>query len=306
MELSVLVPAFNEEGNIFPLYNELKEALKGYTYEIIFIDDGSTDNTLKILKSLAEKDKRVKYISFIKNFGKTQALAAGVNHSKGNYIVTLDADLQDPPEEIPRLIKKLEEKNYDCVSGWRKCRKDKLEKKIFSRIFFLLRKIVFKDKIHDANCMLKIYRRDCFKNFDFYGDVHRFVTTILQLKGFKVGELIVKHRKRHSGKTKYGPARLTKGVLDLIFIKFWYNFSSRPLHFFGNLAFIQYGLAFLILIEQIFKKIILDRMEAGPLLLLLVLLFLNGTITFFFGFIAEMIIRGNSEKTNYEIKEKSV
>ncbi len=307
MDFSVIIPAYNEEENIVPLYDELKKALKNIgDYEIIFIDDGSKDGTLKAIKDLSRKDKIVKYISFAKNFGKTQAMAAGMSAAKGSHIITLDADLQDPPEEISKLIQKLKEKNYDCVSGWRKHRKHSIEKKFFSRIFFFLRKIFFKDKIHDANCMLKVYKKECFKDFEFYGDVHRFITTILQLKGYKVGECVIQHRKRYAGVTKYGARRLTRGFLDLLFIKFWNVFSTRPLHFFGNLAFFQYFLSFVIFVEQVIKAIIYGGLKIGPLLLLVAMLFLNATITFFFGFLAEMVVRSNRSDKHYELKESNI
>ncbi len=305
VDLSIVVPAFNEEKNLLPLYSEIVNALRNIkkTYEIIFVDDGSKDNTVKVLEEIKKKDKNFKFFSFKKNYGQTQAMAAGVHNSKGKYIITLDADLQNPPEEIPNIIAKAEEKNYDCVSGWRKHRKDDLKKKMFSRLSYRIRRLLFKDRVHDAGCTLKIYKKECFDDFEFYGESHRFITTILQLKGFKVGECVVKHRKRIAGKTKYNAKRLIKGFLDLIFIKFWNDFSTRPIHFFGYFTFFQYSAAAVILMEQILKALINSRFEAGPLFLLFMLLILNGTITFFFGFLAEIIIRMKSEgKKGYTIK----
>ncbi|MBI5065255.1 glycosyltransferase family 2 protein [Candidatus Woesearchaeota archaeon] len=306
MNFSVIIPAYNEEENIVPLYDEIKKSLKNIgNYEIIFIDDGSKDGTLRTIKELSKKDKIVKYISFAKNSGQTQAIAAGVDFSKGTHIITLDADLQNPPEEIPGLINKLKKGNYNCVSGWRKNRRDNFKKILFSKLSFIVRKLLFNDKIHDAGCTLKIYERSCFNDFEFYGESHRFITTILQLNGYKVGEYVVKHKKRHSGKTKYGAKRLINGFLDLLFIKFWNDSSPRPLHFFGNLSFFQYFLAIFIFIEQIFKAIIISKFDLGPILVLGVLLFLNATVTFLFGFMFEIMLRSGPNGRYYKVKEMS-
>jgi len=305
MYLSIIVPVFNEAKNIEKLYFELNCSLNIFkgTYEIILVDDCSTDSSLNIIKKLSEQDKNLKYISFNKNFGQTQAIAAGIDAAKGGLIVTLDADLQNPPEEIPKLVEKLEREHYDCVSGWRKHRKDDLKKKLFSRLSFLIRKLLFKDKIHDAGCTLKVYKKECFDDFEFYGESHRFITTILQIKGFKVGECVVKHKKRFAGKTKYGAKRLTKGFLDLIFIKFWNDFSTRPLHFFGNLALFQYSLVIILFVEQILNALIISKFITGHFLLLGVLLFLTATLTLFLGFLSEMLIRSTTKSKRYKIKK---
>jgi glycosyltransferase involved in cell wall biosynthesis len=304
IEYSVILPAYNEQDNILPLHQELTAVMQslGRPYEIIFIDDGSRDKTFERLYQLSKLDGRVCVIKFRKNFGKTAAMDAGIKQSKGKVIITLDADLQNDPKDIPRLLARMQE-GYDVVSGWRVNRKDKLSKKVVSLIANNFRRWLTREKIHDVNCMLKVYRKECFKDFAFYGDVHRYIPTILALKGFKIGEIPVNHRPRFSGKTKYGFSRIFKGFFDLLFIKFWNDFSTRPIHFFGAVAIVQFLLAGILLVEQFVKADLVGELKFGPVLMLSVLLIITGFLTFILGFLAEMMTRlYHREKPYYEIE----
>ncbi len=216
--LSVVVPLYNEEGNVAELYRKIYEAVQkiGRPFEIIFIDDGSKDRTLEVAKKLSP----LKLIAFRKNFGQTAAFDAGFKEAKGEIIITLDGDLQNDPADIPLLLEKMTE-GYDVVSGWRHKRQDPWSKKIPSRIANLLRKILIHDDIHDSGCSLKAYKRECFKDLDFFGEMHRFIPAILQLEGYRVGEVIVSHHPRIHGVTKYNWKRGIKGFVDMISIWFW-------------------------------------------------------------------------------------
>ncbi|MEM4254061.1 MAG: glycosyltransferase family 2 protein [Candidatus Woesearchaeota archaeon] len=304
IEYSVVLPVYNEEGNINPLYAELTPVMHslGNPYEIIFVDDGSTDHTFSVLRSLAQRDKRVRIVKFRRNFGQTAALDAGIKQSKGKILITLDADLQNDPKDIPRLLEKMKE-GYDVVSGWRAKRKDAFSKKVFSKLANRLRRWLTGESIHDAGCTLKVYKRECFDNLTLYGEMHRYITTVLKYRGFKIGELSVNHRPRKFGKTKYNFKRIFKGFFDLLFIKFWNDFSTRPIHFFGTAATIQFVAAFAIFIEQVIKAFLIRALYVGPLLMLSVMLVITGFLTFFFGFLAEIMIRMYyRDKPNYEIE----
>ncbi|MEK6857710.1 MAG: glycosyltransferase family 2 protein [Nanoarchaeota archaeon] len=307
VQISVVIPAYNEQDNLEPLYKRIKEALDKFKkkYEIIFIDDGSRDRTFEVLSNLRKKDNSVKIIRFRRNFGQTASWDVGFKNASGEYIITMDADLQNDPADIPLLFDKLKE-GYDVVSGWRVDRKDSFSKKIFSIFANYLRRKLTKEKIHDAGCSLKLYKKECLEDLHLYGEMHRYITTLLKLKGFKVGEVKVTHHPRIHGKTKYGFKRLFKGFFDLLFIKFWNDFSTRPLHFFGYIGFVQYVFSVLIVIEQIIKAIFfVKRLDLGPLLVLAVLFFITGTLTLLFGFLAEIMVRNYyKDKQNYAVKEK--
>ena len=240
ISISVVVPVYNEEGNVANLHKEIKDVCEsnGYTYEIIFINDGSTDGTDKICRTL----RPLKYIRMRKNFGQTAAMDAGIKAAQYDYIVTMDGDGQNDPADIPNMIAYLQEKDVDVVSGWRKNRKDTFMKRFVSRGANLLRYLLVHDGIHDSGCSLKVYKRECFKGINLYGEQHRFIPALLKIKGFEVGEVVVNHRPRTSGYTKYNWKRTIKGFLDMISVWFWNKFATRPLHLLGSL-----GLLFLIL-----------------------------------------------------------
>lgn len=306
-ELSVILPLFNEEENVPKLYPKLKEVLDDLkkSYEVIFIDDGSVDNTFAALKKIHEKDNTIKIIKFRKNFGQSAAIAAGFEYAKGEIIITLDGDLQNDPADIPSLLAKIDD-GYDVISGWRRKRKDPLSKKIPSRISNWLARYLTKVNIHDFGCTLKAYNKEAIEDIELYGEMHRYIPALLAWKGFKVGEVEVSHHPRRHGKPKYGVSRLVKGFMDLITVKFLLSYSTKPLHIFGTLgAFsILIGLlsgAYLSFIRLAYKVPIADR----PLLLLSVLLIFLGAQFISMGLLGEIMIRiyyQNQNKSVYSIE----
>lgn len=305
MKLSAVIPVYNEGKNIYPLYSRLSAVLSRYKdYEIIFIDDGSKDDTFTNIQNINKKDKHVKAIKFKRNFGQTAALAAGFEEAKGDIIITMDGDLQNDPEDIPRLIEKLDE-NHDMVSGWRYKRKDPLAKKLASSLANMMRRMLLKDKIHDSGCSLKAYKKECIKDLEIYGQMHRYLPAIISMNGFKVGEVKVSHYPRKFGKTKYNTTRIFKGLLDLFYIKFWSDYSTRPLHFFGFLGLSEIFLGFVFIIYNIAKYG--ANLLIGPTLLLAVLLIITGVQFVVFGFLAEVLIRtyyGANKGKGYKIEKK--
>ncbi len=231
-KVSVVVPVYNEEGNVSELHREINDVCRsnGYEYEIIFVDDGSTDKTAGICRQL----RPLKLIQMRRNFGQTAAMDAGIKAAQYDYIVTMDGDRQNDPADIPNMIAYLEEHNLDVVSGWRKNRKDTLMKRFTSRGANFLRHLIVKDGIHDSGCSLKVYRRECFEGMNLYGEQHRFIPALLKIKGFTVGEVVVHHRARTSGVTKYNWKRTIKGFVDMISVWFWNKFASRPMHLLGG------------------------------------------------------------------------
>lgn len=218
IKYSIVIPIFNEEECVQPLYKMIKEVMdKIGNYEIIYVDDGSSDKTFNILKELHKIDKNLKVIKFIHNFGQTQAMAAGFDYSKGDIIITMDADLQNDPKDIPILLEKMNE-GYDVVSGWRFDRKDKLEKRLPSKFSNLLVRYLTKVKIHDSGCSLKAYSKKSINSIKLFGEMHRYIPSLIAINGFKIGEVKVRHHKREKGVTKYGLSRLVKGPLDLFYI----------------------------------------------------------------------------------------
>lgn len=305
MKVSIVIPVYNEEENIGDLLKEI--IFVDNFHEIIIVNDGSTDQTKENLNSFKDNHgndiRNIKIISFKRNQGQTAALLEGIRKSTGDVIVTMDGDRQNDPKDIPRLIEKLNE-GYDCVSGWRANRKDTLSKKVLSKLAnWLTRKLIGLD-IHDSGCSLKAYKKEALESIEIYGEQHRYIAQIVFQKGYKVGEVEVNHRPRIKGKTKYNFKRIIKGFLDLLFLSFWGNYSARPLHFFGLLGLIQYGLAFVIFIEQVIKAIFFTgKLEPGTLLLFSVLLILNGSLFICIGFLGEMIMRIYfKDKDSYEIE----
>jgi len=309
-KLSIIIPIYNEGDNILPLYKELKENLKKIVkdnlisdYEIIFINDGSNDKSGEMLADISKNDQKIKIIEFRANFGQTPSLKAGFDYCSGDLIVTMDGDLQNDPGDIPRLIKKIKE-GFDVVSGWRNKRKDPFFKKFSSNIINNLRRIIIGDNLHDYGCSLKIYKKECIKDLELFGELHRYITAYLYVKGYKIGELQVNHRPRKFGKTKYGIGRGINGVLDLFYLKFWSTYSNRPLHFFGRLGIYQWVLAMIIIFEQIIKALIVQSLELGPLLVFSAILGLSGLLFIIFGFLSEIITRSYfKDRRIYNIKK---
>lgn len=304
-EISVVVPVFNEEGNVKLLHEEIMQACTkaGYTFEIIFVDDGSTDNTAKICKEL----KPLKYIRMRKNFGQTAAMDAGIKASRYDYIVTMDGDRQNDPADIPKLVEYLEENDLDIVSGWRKNRKDTFMKRFTSRGANFLRHILIHDGIHDSGCSLKIYKRECFNHVNLYGEMHRFIPALLKIKGFQVGEVVVNHRARTAGKTKYNWKRTFKGFVDMISIWFWSKYAVRPLHVLGTGGMISMFLGFICGIWSIVLFAMGRKMSNNIMPPLLTIFFIViGLLMFVFGLMSDMLSKtyyGMNVDTSYSIKE---
>lgn len=293
--ISIVVPVFNEEGNVQELHNEIVDVCKkqNYLYEIIFVEDGSTDKTGELCKELVP----LKYIQMRKNFGQTAAMDAGIKAAKYNYIVTMDGDRQNDPKDIPRLIEYLEMNQLDVVSGWRKNRKDTLLKKIISRGANILRGIIVKDHIHDSGCSLKIYKRECFDDVNLYGEMHRFIPALLKIKGYAVGEIVVAHRPRTAGKTKYNWKRTFKGFVDMISVWFWNKYSVRPLHMLGGIGICFLFLGFICAVWSVILFASGFKMSNNIMPPLLTVLFvIIGVMMFIFGLMSDVI-----NKTYYGI-----
>lgn len=303
--ISIVVPVYNEEGNVAELHREIKEICdrNDYVYEIIFVNDGSSDNTEEVCKTL----RPLKYISMRRNFGQTAAMDAGIKASQYDYIITMDGDRQNDPEDIPLLIKYLEENNLDVVSGWRKNRKDTLMKKFASRGANLLRYILVHDGIHDSGCSLKIYRKKCFEYINLYGEQHRFIPAILKIKGFQVGEVVVNHRPRVVGKTKYNWKRTIKGFVDMISVWFWNKYATRPLHLLGGMGCILLAFGGGCGIWSIVLFLQGNKMSNNIFPPLLTVFFIViGLLLFVFGLMSEILIKiyyGIHTDLSYSIKE---
>ncbi len=295
MDISVVIPVYNEEKNIQPLYNKLKPVMDSLNkeYEIVFVDDGCIDKTFQTLERLHRKDERVRVIKFRKNFGQTAALGSGFEHSRGKVVISMDGDLQNDPQDIPKVLKRLEE-GYDVVSGWRYERKDSFLTKILPSKFsnWLAMKLTGLN-IHDFGCSLKAYTADSLRGIKLYGEMHRYIPALVAMNGFKVTEVKVKHHPRKYGETKYGLMRLLKGFLDLLYIKFWSDYSTRPLHFFGLLGVILVLLGSFIGFYKVMISFLYFGLPliAGPLLLLSVLVIIIGLQFITFGFLVEIQVR---------------
>lgn len=303
-ELSVVIPLYNEEGNVIEMHRRVKEACEnlGKSYEIIFVDDGSKDKTAEECQGLSP----LKLIRFRKNFGQTAAFDAGIKASSGKIIVMMDGDLQNDPADIHLLLEEMD-KGYDVIAGWRWQRKDPLSKKIFSRTANLLRKVLIQDKIHDSGCSLKAYKRECFENVDLFGEMHRFIPAILEMQGFRVGEVKVSHHPRVHGKTKYNWKRGVKGFVDMVSIWFWRKYSNRPLHLFGGSGMILSILGFLILAWIGIEKYLFHvKFAESNWPLVGVFFILIGVQLFIFGLLADILIKNyykSQGHMNYAIKE---
>jgi glycosyltransferase involved in cell wall biosynthesis len=306
--LSVVIPVYNEEENVRLLHEKLKESLDRLQneYEILFVDDGSTDGTLPILEELQERDTRLIVLSLRRNFGQTAAFAAGFDFARGDVIVTMDGDLQNDPADIPKLLEQI--KDNDLVSGWRKTRKDPfLSRRLPSVIANWLISKVTGVKLHDYGCSLKAYRRDVIKNLKLYGEMHRFIPAVASWYGVRVAEVETAHHPRMRGKSKYGISRTMKVVLDLITVKFLQSFSTKPIQFFGPVGVFSGFLGFLISLALAIDKIFFGRDIGGrPLLLLGALLIIVGIQLIGMGLLGEMLVRVYHEsqrKPIYVIKK---
>ncbi len=308
--LSIIIPVFNEADSVVQLYTELKDVIvrQQYTAEIIFVNDGSRDQSIEKLKKLAASDTGVKVISFKRNYGQTPAMSAGIQHASGRIIITMDADLQNDPNDIPAMVSKIEE-GYELVSGWRKPRKDNFLRRVLPSIIanYLIR-IVTGVKLHDFGCTLKAYRSDVIKGIKLYGEMHRFIPVYAAWTGASITEIKTNHRERLYGSSHYGFIRTIKVVLDLLTVKFLGDFSTRPIHLFGGSGFLFMTSGSCIGIYVLYEKFRLHIFAyRNPLLLLAVFLFLIGFELVLIGLIAELVIRLYHESVSnpvYTIKEE--
>jgi glycosyltransferase involved in cell wall biosynthesis len=307
VEVSAVIPCFNEEGALPELIRRVTSSLEGTgrPFEIIFIDDGSTDASFEILRKAHDEDSRVKAIRFRRNFGKSAALAAGFGAALGKYVLTLDADLQDDPDEIPRFLEKLDA-GGDLVTGWKKQRNDPLEKKVPSRFFNRVTSFLTGIPIHDFNCGFKAYRREVLDEIEVYGDLHRFIPVLAHQKGFRIDEIPVQHNPRRFGKSKYGIERYLRGATDLITILFLTKFSGRPGHLFGGTGIVLSGAGFLICLYMSFLWIMGVRPIGNrPLLLLGVLLLITGVQFVSIGLLGEMLTKNRTQRSlDSSVKER--
>lgn len=319
IDLSIVIPVYNEEESLELLYNSIINNLKNtnLNFEIIFIDDGSSDNSWNVIKAISEKKTNLSSIKFRKNYGKSDALDAGFKASNGTYVLTMDADLQDDPNEIYPLFKMINQDNYDLVSGWKKKRNDPLSKTIPSKFFNLVTRIFSGIKLNDFNCGIKIYKKELVNSINLYGEMHRYIPLIANWNGYdKIGEKVVNHNKRKFGKTKFGMERYIRGFLDLISVSFVYKFRKRPMHFFGSLGVMSFLIGLIsvgwIIYEKLSKisnNIPLDQIRPvtdQPLFYIALVTIIVGVQLFLVGFISELIISINSDKNGYIIEDSDI
>ena len=315
MDLSIIIPLFNEAESLPPLYDWIKRVMdeNKVSYEIIFINDGSTDDSWKVINDLKSKDDCVKAIRFRRNYGKSPALFCGFEKAQGDVVITMDADLQDSPDEIPELFRMIKEDGYDLVSGWKKKRYDNtFTKNIPSKIYNATARKVTGIKLHDMNCGLKAYRLDVVKHIEVYGEMHRYIPYLAKNAGFsKIGEKVVVHRKREFGKSKFGLERFVNGYLDLFSLYFLNKFGKQPMHFFGLWGSIMFLIGFIAIITVGAIKIyhLCNHMPAPlvtdtPYFYIAITMMILGTQMFLSGFVGELVSRSNVERNKYQIAEE--
>jgi glycosyltransferase involved in cell wall biosynthesis len=314
ISLTVLVPVFNEDESLPELYNWVKKVVSEneITHEILFIDDGSDDNSWSVIEEMAGRDASVRGYRFTRNYGKSSALQMGFQHAKGNIVITMDADLQDSPDEIPGLMEMIEEKNYHLVSGWKKKRHDPLEKRLPSKFFNGVTSKVSGIKLHDFNCGLKAYKLQVVQSITLYGEMHRYIPLLAKWNGFnRIGEKVVEHRARKYGTTKFGFRRYLTGFLDLLSVIFVTRFRKNPMHFFGALGTISFLFGFFVTIWVIGEKIYrlyyqlphLRDVVDQPLFYLALIALIVGVQLFLAGFLGEMVMMTGSNKTDFLISD---
>ena len=309
VDISVIIPTFNEEENVEVLYKELKTVVISLTlnFEIIFVDDCSTDTTNQRLLELHTKDPLVKIIKFRKNFGQSAAMKAGFDYAQGRLIITMDADLQNDPHDIPMMIEKIEKENFDVVCGWRYNRQDPALKKAVSKLANRFRSILTGETIHDSGCTLRIYKQEAIRDIELYGELHRYIPAMLLWKGYRIGEIKTNHRQRVSGKSKYSWKRLTKGFLDLLVIAFWQKYSFRPMHIFGGSGLIMGFVGLFITAYLILERLLFGAgLSERPLFLIGILLIIVGVQFLAIGLLADIMLKvyyGQNQRKSYLIEK---
>jgi glycosyltransferase involved in cell wall biosynthesis len=297
--LSVVVPVYNEEASLTALHAEVHAALEPLRseFELVFVDDGSTDGSFAALTRLHAADPAVRVVRLRRNFGKAAALSAGFAHAQGDVVVTIDADLQDDPAEIPNLLAKLDE-GFDLVSGWKAQRRDPWRRRVFSRLFNWAAALVSGVRLHDMNCGLKAYHADVVKGVRLYGELHRFLPLLAHDRGYRVGELPVRHRARRHGRSRYGAERYVRGFLDLLTVSFMGRYRHRPLHLFGGLGLVLGAVGAAVLAYLVVLKLVGEAIGHRPLLTLGVLLVVVGMQFFSLGLLSEMITSHHEERAS--------
>ena len=313
MDLSVVIPVFNEEESITELAGWIKEVCtgNGISYEIILIDDGSSDSSWEKIINLGERNRNIKGLRFRRNYGKAAALHTGFAEASGEVVITMDSDLQDSPDEIPGLVKMIREEGFDLISGWKKKRYDPFIKRITSKFYNTTARFSSGIKLHDFNCGLKAYRQEVVKSIEIYGEMHRYIPMLAREAGFKkIGEKVVEHRARKYGVTKYGLDRFMKGYLDLLTIGFITRFGKSPMHLFGSLGTLMFLIGFIMTIYLGAKKLyyINHNFRAplvtdSPYFYIALTVMIIGTFLFLTGFLGELINRNSSERNNYLVRE---
>lgn len=306
-KISIVIPLFNEQDSLNHLIDQIKNTMQGYQryYEVIFVDDGSTDNSLEVIKGICKGSNNYKYISFQQNFGKSAALHVGFKHVTGDAIITMDADLQDDPSEIPALIAKLEE-GYDLVSGWKKKRYDPFIKRITSKFFNFVTGVLSGIKIHDFNCGLKAYRRIVVDNLNIYGELHRYIPVLAKWKGFRIAEIPVKHHPRKYGMTKFGLSRFYKGFVDLVTVTFLTRYTKRPMHFFGLLGALSFLAGLVVNGYLSYLWMQGQPLSSRPMLFLGMLLMIVGVQLFSTGLLGELLVHNTQTEREYSMKDSNV
>lgn len=315
MDISVIVPLFNEAESLPVLHEWIVRVMRdnNFSYEIIFVNDGSTDTSWQVIKQLREQNEHVHGICFRRNYGKSAALYCGFDAAQGDVVITMDADLQDSPDEIPELYRMITEEKYDLVSGWKQKRYDnKFTKNIPSKLFNATARWVTGIKLHDMNCGLKAYRQDVIKNIELFSEMHRYIPYLAKNAGFtRIGEKVVQHRKREFGESKFGINRFVNGYLDLMTLWFLNKFGKQPMHFFGLIGSVMFILGFIdVIVVGAMKLYALAHHTSAmlvadtPYFHLGILTMVLGCMLFLAGFLGELIIRNSSERNNYLIREK--
>lgn len=315
MDISVIVPLYNEEESLPELYAWIERVMKenGYTYEVIFVNDGSTDHSWQVIEELSNKFECVKGIKFRRNYGKSPALQCGFKESAGNVVITMDADLQDSPDEIPKLYRMITIDGYDLISGYKEKRYDPLSKTIPTKLFnATARKISGIKNLHDFNCGLKAYRKEVVKNIEVYGEMHRYIPYLAKNAGFnKIGEIVVHHQSRKYGKSKFGLNRFFNGYLDLITLWFLSNFGKKPMHVFGLMGsfvfFIGFVAALIIGADKLWalsQGIPQRLITSSPYFYIALTMMMVGTQLFLAGFIGDLISRTSPNRNDYQIEEE--
>jgi glycosyltransferase involved in cell wall biosynthesis len=314
MDISIIIPLLNEEESLPELHDWIVKVLSNekLSYEIIFVDDGSRDNSWEVISKLATQNACVKGISFMRNYGKSAALHTGFQAAQGKVVITMDADLQDSPDEIPELYAMISKEGYDLVSGWKKKRYDPISKTLPTKLFNYMTRLFSGIYLHDFNCGLKAYKLKVVKNIEVYGEMHRYIPVIAKWSGFtKIGEKIVEHRARKYGSTKFGLERFVNGFLDLLSITFVTRFKKKPMHFFGSMGILSFLLGFFITfwlsVEKMYKAprhIPVRDVVDQPLFFLALVALIIGTQLFLAGFLAEMVAMNANKRNDYLIADK--